>query len=135
MGKCDDVQSIVEIMETMSLQGIPRGSDTYAAALNGCDVNGAGDLALHWLREMEVGVVVVVVVLGNSIARCMYSFPNLTFFQSDGFELNAAVCNSAMWACVKGGLWRDAILIFNLMESKGQGNHCHIHNIISRFHR
>ena len=41
--------------------------------------------------------------------------------QMDGFELNAAVCNSAMWACVKGGLWRDALHIFNLMEIKGQG--------------
>ena len=57
MGMCDDVQSILEIMETMSSQGIPRGSDTYAAVLNGCDVNGAGDLALQWLREMEVEVV------------------------------------------------------------------------------
>jgi hypothetical protein len=54
MGRCDDVQSIVEIMEAMSAQGIARGSDTYAAALNGCDVNGAGDLALQWLKEMEV---------------------------------------------------------------------------------
>lgn len=54
MGRCDDVQSIVEIMEMMSAQGIARSSDTYAAALNGCDVNGEGALALQWLQEMEV---------------------------------------------------------------------------------
>ena len=54
MGKCEAMDSIIDLLQKMASQGIPRDSNTFAAALNGCDINGAADLALQLLGEMEV---------------------------------------------------------------------------------
>eukprot|EP01037_Dinobryon_pediforme_P021838 gene21838-22815_t len=91
MGKCEDMDSIIDLLQKMASQGIPRDSNTFAAALNGCDINGAADLALQLLGEMEEG----------------------------NFEMNTPIYNSALWACLKGGQWQNTVDLFNIMDKKG----------------